>query len=90
MNRLESGCSQYLTMAESIETESHARSLAKALSWRVIALVITTSISYMLSESVAVAVSIGLIDSLIKIGAYYGHERAWMNIRFGKVKPLGA
>ena len=66
------------------ETDSHARSLAKALSWRVIALAITTSVSYMLSESVAVAVSIGVIDSAIKIGAYYAHERAWMNVRFGR------
>lgn len=72
-------------MADSNGTESHTRSLAKALSWRVIALAITTSVSYMLSESVAVAVSIGLVDSAIKIGAYYGHERVWMNVRFGKI-----
>ena len=67
-----------------METETHSRSLAKALSWRVIALAITTTVSYVLSESVAVAVSIGLIDSAIKIAAYYGHERAWMNVRFGR------
>lgn len=72
------------------ETDSHARSLAKALSWRVIALAITTSVSYMLSESVAVALSIGVIDSAIKIGAYYAHERAWMNVSFGRKPRLGA
>ncbi len=67
-----------------IEVDSHSRSLAKALSWRVFALAITTFVSFILSESVAVAVSIGVVDSLIKIGAYYAHERAWMNIRFGR------
>ena len=70
------------------QTDSHARSLAKALSWRAIALAITTSVSYMLSESVAVALSIGVIDSAIKIGAYYAHERAWMNVSFGRKRSL--
>lgn len=69
--------------------ETHSRSLAKAFSWRVVALAITTGVSYLLSESVAVAVSIGLIDSLIKIGAYYGHERAWMNVEFGRESAPG-
>ena len=66
------------------DTETHTRSLAKALSWRVFALAITTGVSYVLSESVAVAISIGAIDSLIKIGVYYAHERVWMGIRFGR------
>ncbi len=67
-----------------MEVDSHSRSLAKALSWRVFALAITTGVSFILSDSVAVAISIGVVDSLIKIGAYYAHERAWMNIRFGR------
>lgn len=67
-----------------MEIESHSRSLAKALSWRVFALAITTAVSYALSESVAVAISIGVVDSMIKIGAYYAHERAWVGIRFGR------
>ena len=75
-------------MSEEFETETHTRSLAKALSWRVFALAITTGVSYVLSESVAVAVSIGVVDSLIKIGAYYAHERAWMGIRFGRRAAL--
>ena len=71
-------------MSESHSTESHTRSLAKALSWRVFALAITTLVSFILSDSVAIAISIGVADSLIKIGAYYVHERAWMGIRFGR------
>jgi uncharacterized membrane protein len=69
------------------DSDSHSRSFAKALSWRVFALAITTGVSYMLSESVAVAVSIGVVDSAIKIGAYYVHERAWVGIRFGRKQP---
>lgn len=69
-----------------MELDTHSRSLAKALSWRVFALAITTGVSFMLSESIAVAISIGVVDSMIKIGAYYLHERAWLNVRFGR-KP---
>lgn len=77
-----------------MDADTHSRSIAKALSWRVFALAITTGVSYMLSESVAVAVSIGVADSAIKIGAYYLHERAWIGIRFGRKQadatPRGA
>lgn len=72
-----------------IEVDSHARSIAKALSWRLFALVITTGVSFMLSDNVAVAVSIGVVDSLIKIGAYYAHERVWMGVRFGRKRDPG-
>jgi adenylylsulfate kinase len=71
-----------------MEAETHSRSLAKALSWRVFALAITTGVSFVLSESIAVAVSIGVVDSAIKIGAYYLHERAWLNIRFGRKREV--
>jgi adenylylsulfate kinase len=63
--------------------ESRRRSLVKALSWRVIALVVTTGLGYMLTSSAAFAISIGVADSLIKILAYYLHERAWMGVSFG-------
>ena len=69
--------------------ETHSRSLAKAVSWRVFAFLITTAVAWMLSENIAVALSIGFSDSLIKIGAYYLHERAWLGVRFGR-KPNDA
>ncbi len=57
--------------------DSRRRSLTKALSWRAVALVITTVLGYLFTGSVAFAASIGVADSLIKILAYYLHERAW-------------
>jgi uncharacterized membrane protein len=65
--------------------ESRRRSLGKALSWRVVALIVTTGIGYALTGSVAFAVSLGVADSLVKILAYYLHERAWANAGFGIV-----
>lgn len=70
--------------------ESRRRSLAKALSWRLIALSITTSLGYLLSDGDAgFALKIGLADSLLKIFAYYAHERGWQNVAFGRPKNPG-
>lgn len=64
--------------------ESRRRSLLKALSWRAVALVVTTGLGYAFTGSVAFAASIGLADSMIKIFAYYMHERAWNHIDVGR------
>lgn len=64
--------------------ESHARSLMKALSWRVTALVITVGIVWMITGAVRLAAMVGTVDALLKIGAYYLHERAWNRSNFGR------
>ncbi|TFG48150.1 MAG: DUF2061 domain-containing protein, partial [Candidatus Brocadiia bacterium] len=30
---------------------------------------------------------IGILDTFVKIGAYYFHERVWDRLNFGKRKP---
>lgn len=67
--------------------ETRRRSLAKALSWRFLALLITTCLGYLFSRSVSFALWLGLADSAIKIVVYYAHERAWLSIKFGRVPP---
>ena len=74
---------------ESTTVDTKRRSLAKALSWRVIAWCITASIAYLFTGKVAFALSIGFADSLLKIFAYYLHERSWMSIDYGRVPPVG-
>jgi adenylylsulfate kinase len=64
--------------------DSRRRSLLKALSWRAVALVVTTGLGYAFTGSVAFAASIGAADSLIKIFAYYMHERAWNQVDVGR------
>jgi uncharacterized membrane protein len=66
--------------------ESHARSIVKALSCRVVATIITFTIALLLTGSMDTAIKIGLLDTLIKLSAYYGHERAWMKLKFGKLQ----
>ncbi|MDP7115602.1 MAG: DUF2061 domain-containing protein [Candidatus Woesearchaeota archaeon] len=66
--------------------ETHKRSIVKAISWRVIAVVITSLVAYFLTKEVALALTIGSIDTIIKLFTYYAHERAWAKIEFGKGK----
>ena len=67
--------------------ESHARSLVKTLSWRIVATVITMFVAFVVTRKPDTALEIGLADTLIKLFAYYGHERAWVRLRIGQKKP---
>lgn len=64
--------------------ESTRRSIAKALSWRILATLITTSIAYALTGKGEFAATIGLADTLFKFFVYFGHERLWNRIPFGR------
>ena len=66
--------------------ESHIRSIVKALTWRVIATLVTIFVAWIILGDVGHALEIGLLDTVIKLGAYYGHERVWDKIALGKKK----
>ena len=68
------------------KTDSHYRSLAKALSWRVVATIITMIVAWVVTGHMEFALKIGLADTLIKFFTFYGHERIWNRIRFGLKK----
>jgi adenylylsulfate kinase len=69
--------------------ETRLRSILKALSWRIVASLITGSIVFIFTHRGLLAFSVGVIDSIAKIIAYFFHERIWMLIGLGKVKhPL--
>ena len=66
--------------------ESHFRSVVKALSWRVVATVITFFTAWYLTGTIETAFKIGLVDTIIKLAAYYFHERIWLQLNIGKQK----
>ena len=68
--------------------DSRRRSLMKAMSWRLIAVIITTTVGYLFTENATFALSIGIADSIIKIFAYYLHERAWINAPIERAEPV--
>lgn len=66
--------------------ESTRRSVVKALSWRIVATFITTGLVYLITGKGDFAATIGLADTTIKLFIYFGHERLWNRISFGR-KP---
>ena len=67
--------------------ETRSRSIVKALTWRMGGLVVTIAVVWVVTGQVKLAASIGLADTLVKLLAYYFHERCWLRVRFGRVKP---
>lgn len=72
---------------QTIDRESPARSIAKAISWRIIASLTTFLIFYFTAGSkVAVEVitaAVG-VEAISKMLIYYVHERIWANVFWGK------
>lgn len=66
------------------KSEKPIRSVAKAISWRVIGTLDTLLISYILTGEVAIAASIASIDFITKMFLYFFHERMWNGINWGK------
>jgi uncharacterized membrane protein len=64
--------------------ESLRRSIAKAISYRVLGTVTTMTVTYGFSGSIKLAAAIGMTDTVFKIGAYFAHERLWNKIQFGR------
>ncbi len=64
--------------------ESHLRSVAKGASYRVIATLSTLAISFLMTGSVKLATLIGSSEALAKILLYWGHERVWHRIPWGR------
>ena len=58
--------------------DSHLRSMAKALSWRVVATLTTAIIAYFVTGEITTAVVIGGIEFVLKFLIYYLHERLWL------------
>ena len=63
---------------------SHLRSLAKAVTWRVVGSADTFVLSWLVTGNAKYAISIASIEAVTKIFLYYLHERVWNRIRWGK------
>ena len=66
--------------------ESRRRSLAKTILWRIIATTITMLISYIWLGEWLSSIALALTANGIKALLYYGHERLWNRIDFGREK----
>lgn len=60
------------------------RSITKALTWRIIALIITIMISYAFLGNWSTSIIIGLVSNFVKTLGYYVHERLWERTNWGR------
>jgi len=67
-------------------TDSNARSLAKAVSYRVLGSAATALVVYIFSGNMPLSASVGGLDMVLKIALYFVHERLWNHISFGRPK----
>ena len=63
------------------DQSSRTRSLAKALTWRITATLTTAVIAYIVTGELGTAAIIGGLEFVLKFIMYYGHERAWNEVR---------
>jgi uncharacterized membrane protein len=64
--------------------ESRVRSIAKAVSWRVVGSLDTLVLSYLFTGNVLIAGSIASTETVTKTVLYYLHERGWGLIPLGR------
>jgi adenylylsulfate kinase len=64
--------------------ESHSRSIAKAISYRILGSAVTALIFFVLTRKGSLSLAGGALDMVLKIGAYFVHERIWNHINFGR------
>jgi uncharacterized membrane protein len=65
-------------------TVKKSRSLAKSLTWRVVALLTTFVTLYALSKDINMATLATIITNGVNFVAYYYHERIWNSVSWGK------
>jgi adenylylsulfate kinase len=64
--------------------ETHTRSIAKAVSWRVLGSVATMLLVFVFTRRLQLSLAVGAVEFVSKIGLFWVHERAWDRLRFGK------
>jgi len=69
---------------EDKNSEKPIRSIAKAVSWRLLGTIDTLIVSYFVTGEVTLAASIASIDFITKLILYFFHERIWNKVKWGK------
>jgi|SRR5688572_1106941 len=70
-------------------SESHTRSLIKAISWRILGTVATSLLVFMFTRRLVLSLAVGAVEFVSKIGLFWMHERVWDRVQVGRreVRP---
>lgn len=75
----------------STHSDAHTRSIMKAVSYRLLAAIVTTTIVFIFTRKIVLSLGVGAVEAVAKIFCYYLHERLWSFIKFGQKKhPLAS
>ena len=64
--------------------ETHGRSLAKALSWRILGTLATAALVFLFTRKLVLSLTVGGVEFVTKIGLFWLHERVWDRLQYGK------
>ena len=64
--------------------EAHSRSFIKAVSWRILGSIDTFIISYFVTHQLVFAGTIASVETVTKVILFYGHERVWAAVPWGR------
>lgn len=65
--------------------ETRGRSIAKTISWRVLATLTTIALVYLFTGTIVIALEVGVIEVVAKLLLFFFHERMWNLISWGKI-----
>jgi len=65
--------------------ETTLRSVIKTISWRFCATLTTILIVYFFTKQIALSITVGGIEVILKLLVYYMHERVWNRVEFGRI-----
>jgi uncharacterized membrane protein len=68
--------------------EAHSRSFIKAVSWRMLGSMDTFVISYLVTGQLKFAASIASVETVTKVILFYGHERIWAAVPWGRADKI--
>jgi uncharacterized membrane protein len=60
-----------------------SRAVVKTALYRVLMVIVTVCVAFLVTGNTADALSIGLVTNVIKTTTYYGYERLWDRISWG-------
>jgi len=76
------------TFSPATPSDSHMRSVVKAVSWRTVGTIDTIVVSMLWTGDSGKALAIGGTELVTKIILYYVHERAWARIPLGTLRRI--
>ena len=65
--------------------ETSIRSFIKGIGWRALASFTTMFLVLVFTRKMTLVLEVGALEIIIKLVLYYGYERVWNQIRWGRI-----